>query len=54
LQPLWGKVAGGCHLGRDIPALLQEAGFRLSDLHTRYLPGPRPFTFHYWGEALPV
>ncbi len=36
------------------PALLQEAGFRLTDLHTRYLPGPRPFTFHYWGEALPV
>ncbi len=53
LQPLWGRVAGGCHLGRDIPALLQEAGFRLTDLHTRYLPGPRPFTFHYWGEALP-
>ena len=22
LQPLWGKLAGGCHLGRDIPALL--------------------------------
>lgn len=54
LQPLWGKIAGGCHLGRDIPALLQEAGFRLTDLHTRYLPGPRPFTFHYWGEALPA
>ncbi len=54
LQPLWGRVAGGCHLGRDIPALLQEAGFRLTDLHTRYLPGPRPFTFHYWGEALPA
>ena len=54
LQPLWGKVAGGCHLGRDIPALLQDAGFSLSDLHTRYLPGPRPFTFHYWGETLPV
>jgi ubiquinone/menaquinone biosynthesis C-methylase UbiE len=54
LQPLWGKVAGGCHLGRDIPALLRGAGFHLSDLHTRYQPGPRPFTFHYWGEALPT
>ncbi len=54
LQPLWGKVAGGCHLGRDIPALLREAGFRLADLHARYLPGPRPFTFHYWGEARPA
>ena len=54
LQPLWGKVAGGCHLGRDIPALLQGAGFTLPDLQTRYLAGPRPFTFHYWGEALPA
>lgn len=52
LQPLWGPLAGGCHLGRDIPALLEEAGFKLPDLHTRYLPGPRPFTFHYWGEAV--
>ncbi|MBU0588805.1 MAG: class I SAM-dependent methyltransferase [Gammaproteobacteria bacterium] len=52
LQPLWGPLAGGCHLGRDIPALLKEAGFKLPDLHTRYLPGPRPFTFHYWGEAV--
>ena len=54
LQPLWGKVAGGCHLGRDMPALLQGAGFTLPDLQTRYLSGPRPFSFHYWGEAMPV
>lgn len=54
LQPLWGKLAGGCHLRRDIAVLLREAGFQLPDLHTRYLSGPRPFTFHYWGEALPA
>lgn len=54
LQPLWGPLAGGCHLGRDIPALLQAAGFKLPDPHARYLPGPRPFTFHYWGEAVPA
>ena len=53
LQPLWGKVAGGCHLGRDIPALLRGAGFRLPSLETGYLPGPKPFTFHYCGAALP-
>lgn len=51
LQPLWGRLAGGCQLGRDIPALLQTAGFALPELHTRYLSGPRPFTFHYWGVA---
>ena len=53
LQPLWGPVAGGCQLGRDIAALLTEAGFTLPDLQTRYLRGPRPFSFHYWGEAMP-
>jgi ubiquinone/menaquinone biosynthesis C-methylase UbiE len=52
LQPLWGPVAGGCQLGRDIAALLTEAGFTLPDLQTRYLRGPRPFSFHYWGEAM--
>ncbi|MCF8157007.1 MAG: methyltransferase domain-containing protein [Rhodoferax sp.] len=52
LQPVWGPLAGGCQLGRDIPALLTEAGFVLPDLQSRYLPGPRPFTFHYWGEAM--
>ena len=51
LQPVWGPLAGGCHLGRDIPALITGAGFILTNPQTRYLPGPRPFTFHCWGEA---
>jgi len=52
LQPVWGPLSGGCQLGRDIPALLTAAGFALPRSHTRYLPGPRPFTYHYWGEAV--
>jgi ubiquinone/menaquinone biosynthesis C-methylase UbiE len=51
LQPLWGRIAGGCHLGRDIPALLKEGGFVVPGMETMYLPGPRPMTFNYWGEA---
>jgi len=54
LQPMWGSIAGGCHLGRDIPALLSAAGFQVAELHTRYLSGPKPFTFQYWGEAVPI
>ena len=50
LQPLWGPLAGGCHLGRDIPSLLNDAGFAAT-MHAAYLAGPRPMTFHYWGEA---
>ncbi len=52
LQPLWGKIAGGCQLGRDIPQLLREAGFRYEHMQSMYIPGPRPFAYNYWGEAI--
>ena len=51
LQPYWKKVAGGCMLNRDIPALLEEAGFA-STVQSRYLPGPKILSYHYWGEAV--
>lgn len=51
LQPLWGPLAGGCHLNRDIPTLLTEAGFACPTLQSAYLPGPRVLSFNYWGEA---
>lgn len=51
LQPYWKPLAGGCHLDRDIPALLAEAGFA-SDVQARYLWGPRVVSFHCWGEAV--
>jgi ubiquinone/menaquinone biosynthesis C-methylase UbiE len=54
LTPLWSKFAGGCHLNRDIPALLAEAGFRSADLQQMYLPGPRPLMYNYWGTAVAV
>lgn len=54
LQGLWGPLAGGCHLNRDIPALLHAAGLHCPQLHTGYLPGPKPWTFHYWGQAYPA
>lgn len=53
LQPYWSKMAGGCMLDRDIPALLAEAGFK-PEVQSRYLPGPKILSFHYWGEAVAV
>lgn len=50
LQPLWKPLAGGCHLNRDIPALLKEAGFR-STLQSAYIPGPKVVSYHHWGQA---
>jgi ubiquinone/menaquinone biosynthesis C-methylase UbiE len=52
LNPMWRKMAGGCHLNRDIPQLLSAGGFSVSALHTGYLPGtPRFAGFNYWGSA---
>lgn len=51
LQPYWMKIAGGCHLNRDIPALLEAAGFK-PQVQSRYIPGPRIFSYHFWGEAV--
>ncbi len=53
LDRYWGKISGGCHLTRDVPALLREASFECRDMQTMYLPGPRPLTFNFWGSATP-
>lgn len=50
LQPLWGRIAGGCQLGRDIEALLEAGGFA-GERNRGYLPGPRFASFMYWGEV---
>jgi len=54
LTPVWRKVAGGCHLDRDVLALLREGGFACREPRTLYLPGPRPFTYTTWGIATPA
>lgn len=51
LTPYWKKFTGGCHLNRDVPAILDQAGFQCTDMQSMYLSGPRPLTFNYWGEA---
>jgi ubiquinone/menaquinone biosynthesis C-methylase UbiE len=39
VEPLWKRIAGGCHLTRDIPALIKGAGFQIERLETEYLAG---------------
>jgi len=51
LNPIWGKLGGGCHLNRPIPRLLEECGFSSDDLQTMYIPGWKPASFNYWGSA---
>ena len=48
LDGLQGRVFGGCHLVRDAPALLEQAGFSVERLDQAYLPGPglgKPWAF---------
>jgi len=53
LTPLWKAIGGGCHLGRAIPSLIQEGGFRVEEMQTMYLPGTPHFAgFNYWGSAV--
>jgi SAM-dependent methyltransferase len=54
LTPLWSRFTGGCHLNRDIPALLRDAGLESTDFQTLKLPGPPPLTFNYLGTAVAV
>jgi len=53
INPVWRKIAGGCNLNRDIPALLAAGGFEVAELSTLYLPGTPKFAgYNYWGRAV--
>jgi ubiquinone/menaquinone biosynthesis C-methylase UbiE len=51
LNPIWRRVSGGCNLNRKTEDLIREAGFSITKMDTRYLPGPRPMTYTYEGAA---
>lgn len=51
MDPVWSRLAGGCHLTRDVPALLKEAGFQ-PRLESGYVTRPHALAFNVWGEAV--
>jgi ubiquinone/menaquinone biosynthesis C-methylase UbiE len=51
LDPLWSRLAGGCHLNRPIDRLLRAAGFRIDRLRNFRLSGPATHNFMYEGRA---
>lgn len=56
LDGLQQRLFGGCHLARDIPRLVEAAGFTLDRLEQSYLPGPslsRPWGYLSVGRAVP-
>jgi SAM-dependent methyltransferase len=52
LEPLQRRLAGGCHLTRQVHSAVEAAGLGFVDVETSYLPGaPRPFGFCTLGVA---
>lgn len=54
MEPLQRRIAGGCHLTRDVGALVEGAGFTVDELDRWYLPAPRvarPWVHLYAGAA---
>ena len=43
LEPIQKRLFAGCHLTRDIPALLASGGLQVEALEQRYLPGGPKF-----------
>jgi SAM-dependent methyltransferase len=52
VDPLWSRIGGGCHLGRDTAAAIPAAGFVLDDLE-RFIFRPSPLVAqaHVFGTA---
>jgi len=53
LNPIWMRIARGCHLNRAMDILHRNLGFRLDALSTLMMPGPRTHTFLFEGRARP-
>jgi len=53
-EPLFQWAFEGCHVTRDIPALIKEGGFRVERMETGYLaPFPKSGSYCFWGVARP-
>ena len=52
LDGLWGKIAGGCHINRDMRGLLDSSPFSVREWQGMYLPQtPRIAGYNVWGRA---
>ncbi len=52
IEPLNKRLAGGCHLTRKIPEMIEQAGFEFDQLDSYYFEGePKPFGYSFEGRA---
>jgi len=54
IEPVWKRIAGGCHLTRPVASAIQAAGFKVDSLETMYVPHtPKFAAWNEWGVARP-
>lgn len=53
IEPVWKRIAGGCHLTRPVTSAITAAGFKVRQSDSMYLPkSPRFAGWCEWGEAV--
>lgn len=51
IEPWQKRLAGGCHLTRDVTTMLADAGFVDIEIASRYVKGPKPWSWFSFGQA---
>jgi ubiquinone/menaquinone biosynthesis C-methylase UbiE len=51
LNGTWSRFSGGCNINRNIPELIAQGGFEITNDERMYIPGLRVLTYNYWGSA---
>jgi SAM-dependent methyltransferase len=52
IEPIWKRIAGGCHLTRPVASAIEGAGFKVRQVETMYVPStPKIAAWNEWGAA---
>jgi hypothetical protein len=47
INPMWKIIGGECNLNRNIPLIIKQNGFQISDLKSVYVPGWKPASYNF-------
>lgn len=55
IEPIWKRIAGGCHLTRPVASAIAASGFTLEQVDSMYVPKtPKIAAWNEWGVATPA
>ena len=53
INPIWKAIMGGCSINRNIPKIISDSGFHITNISEMYLPStPKIVGYNYWGVAI--